>query len=711
MLGLNYTTPLNLIIPTRPARAIAKAFGIETAEGLLENYPRKYLRYGNGSALEGALPDDRITFIGTVVSTRKITGKRPIFKVEVTDGHDTIDATFFSARYAPKVLHGGVRAMFTGKLSYFNGKPQLQHPDFLILDPPKFKDGDGAKPAPKGGATGSMKQLSVFGDPDEILAGREWLPVYRATKNLSTWTVMGAVNAVLNTLPPVEEPLGFTPEGFLSLDEAIRQVHNPGPAGPDPARERLKYNEALRVALIMALRRADSSHRTAPALPRVDSGFQDQLLGNLPFAFTAGQEQVLREVSGDLESTTPMSRLLQGEVGSGKTIVALAAMLQAVDNGLQCALLAPTEVLTLQHEKSLRKILMRTGVHARVVALTGSMSTVQRQEALLAIMSGEADIVVGTHAIIQDTVEFYKLGFVVVDEQHRFGVEQRDALRGKTGSDDITPHMLVMTATPIPRTIAMTVFGDLAVSTLKELPGGRRPIQSSMVPEAYPAWVARSLARIREEVAAGHQAYVVCPRIDGEGGVLEITEMLSDGPFRDLRVACLHGRMRGEDKDAVMSSFAAGEIDVLVSTTVIEVGVDVPNATVMLVRESECFGMSQLHQLRGRVGRGGHQSLCLFHTLADPGTPSFERVSEVAATSDGFELAELDLRHRQEGDVLGTNQSGTLRTLKLLNLSQDLAVIERANGDAALLVDKNPERAQELVADIEERSLEYLDKS
>lgn len=709
MLGLNYTTPLNLIIPTRPARAIAKAFGIETAEGLLENYPRKYLRYGNGSALEGALPDDRITFIGTVVSTRKITGKRPIFKVEVTDGHDTIDATFFSARYAPKVLRGGVRAMFTGKLSYFNGKPQLQHPDFLILDPPKFKDGDGSKPAPKGGATGSMKQLSVFGDPDEILAGREWLPVYRATKNLSTWTVMGAVNAVLNTLPPVEEPLGFTPEGFLPLDEAIRQVHNPGPAGPDPARERLKYNEALRVALIMALRRADSSHRTAPALPRVDSGFQDQLLGNLPFAFTAGQEQVLREVSGDLESTTPMSRLLQGEVGSGKTIVALAAMLQAVDNGLQCALLAPTEVLTLQHEKSLRKILMRTGVHARVVALTGSMSTVQRQEALLAIMSGEADIVVGTHAIIQDNVDFFKLGFVVVDEQHRFGVEQRDRLRDKAG--ETTPHLLVMTATPIPRTIAITVFGDLSVSTLRELPGGRKPIQSSVVPEFKDTWIQRAWEKIKEEVHAGHQAYIVCPRIDGPGGVLEIAHLLERTHFKGMSVGILHGRMKGDEKDAVMSAFAAGEIDVLVSTTVIEVGVDVPNATVMMVRESEHFGVSQLHQLRGRVGRGGHESLCLFHTFAGPDTPQFERVAQIAAVSDGFQLAELDLQNRQEGDVLGTHQSGNERQLKLLNLVEDYEIIQRAYDDAAAVVAADPELARS-VTDMEIlEEFEYLEKS
>ena len=404
-----------------------------------------------------------------------------------------------------------------------------------------------------------------------------------------------------------------------------------------------------------------------------------------------------------------MSRLLQGEVGSGKTIVALAAMLQAVDNGMQCALLAPTEVLTLQHEKSLRKTLMRTGVHARVVALTGSMSTVQKQEALLAIMNGDADIVVGTHAIIQDSVDFFKLGFVVVDEQHRFGVEQRDRLRDKAGES--TPHLLVMTATPIPRTIAITVFGDLAVSTLRELPGGRKPIQSSIVPEFMDTWIERAWQKIKEEVAAGHQAYIVCPRIDGPGGVLEIAHLLGRTHFRGLNIGVLHGRMKGEDKDDVMSAFAAGEIDVLVSTTVIEVGVDVPNATVMMVRESEHFGVSQLHQLRGRVGRGGHQSLCLFHTFAEAETPQFERVRQIAAISDGFQLAELDLQNRQEGDVLGTHQSGNERQLKLLNLVEDYEIIQRAYDDAEAVVASDPELARTVADNEILEEFEYLEKS
>jgi len=333
-----------------------------------------------------------------------------------------------------------------------------------------------------------------------------------------------------------------------------------------------------------------------------------------------------------------------------------------------------------------------------------------KRQALLDIVSGQADIVVGTHAIIQDTVEFFDLGLVVVDEQHRFGVEQRARLRSK-GREGLTPHLLVMTATPIPRTIAMTVFGDLAVSTLRELPGGRRPIESVVVPEYKPTWVRRAITRIGQDVEAGRQAYVVCPRIDGPGGVLDIFEILGQGPFRDFHVGYLHGRMPADEKDLMMRRFASGEVQVLVSTTVIEVGVDVPNATVMLIRESEMFGVSQLHQLRGRVGRGGHGSLCILHTLAEPNSEAYQRIHAVAETTDGFALAELDLIHRQEGDVLGTSQSGSARTVRLLNLLEDYAIIDRATGDAAALVERHPLLAQRLVLEIDRVDREFLEKS
>lgn len=700
MLGFDDARPLNLVVPLKQARAIAKHLDIHTCGELLRYYPRRYLHYGTGAELDGLKDGDTVNVIGTVVSTQRVPNKkhpeRPIYKVGIDDGRRHFTATFFGSHYAMRALTQGKRAMFTGKLSSFKGAPQLQHPDFVLLDGPTE-------------ATGSLRQLSHFGDLEEILSGREWLPLYPATKGVSTWTIMGAVHAVLRSLPPIEEPLGFTPIGYLPLNAAVRQVHEPGPKGPAAALERLKYDEALSVALAMGVRRADQAHHTAPALPRKDGGDQNALLERLPYPLTAGQREVLGEISADLGQVQPMSRLLQGEVGSGKTVVALLGMLQAIDNGAQCAFLAPTEVLVMQHARSMTTELMRAGVPARVVALTGSMGSVAKQEALLKIVSGEADIVVGTHALLQEGVEFFRLGMVVVDEQHRFGVEQRDTLRAKAG--ETTPHLLVMTATPIPRTIAMTVFGDLAVSTLRELPGGRKPIQSSVVPEFKPRWVARAWEKIAEEVSAGHQAYVVCPRIDGDGGVIALAAHLAAGPLDGVRVGVLHGRMKGEEKDAVMTAFAAGEVDVLVSTTVIEVGVDVPNATVIMVRESEHFGVSQLHQLRGRVGRGGNASLCLFHTTADPESAAFKRVAEVAATTNGFELAELDLLHRREGDVLGTEQSGIVRTLRLVNLVDDYDVVRRAYDDAASIVANNLEFARAATASFVPEDFEYLDKS
>lgn len=700
MLGNIDPRPLNVVIPAKQARALKKHLGMETCGELLRHYPRRYLHYGSGSELEGTREGDTVSVIGRVIDTVRIPHQpKPIYKVTVDDGTMRLGATFFGSQYAMRVLTEGKRVMLTGKLSFFRGAPQLTHPDFVLLD--------GSTEA-----TGALRQLSHFGDLEDILSGREWLPLYPATAKVSTWTLMGAVHAVLSSLPQVDEPLGFTPIGFASLDRAIREVHEPGPAGPDAARKRLKYEEASGVAVVMAVRRAERASTDTTALPHVEGGDMDTLIKNLPYPLTDGQKFVLGEISSDMERPRPMSRLLQGEVGSGKTVVSLLAMLQAIDNGAQCALLAPTEVLALQHARSLQETAMRAGLPTRVVALTGSMSAARRQDSLLKVVSGEADIVVGTHALLQEGVEFFRLGLVVVDEQHRFGVEQRDALRAKAGENP--PHLLVMTATPIPRTMAITVFGDLEVSTLRELPGGRKPIQSSVVPEFKPTWVARGWEKIREEVAAGHQAYVVCPRIDGDGGVLATAEHLAATEFESLEVGVLHGRMKGEEKDAVMGDFAAGGIDVLVSTTVIEVGVDVPNATVMMVRESEHFGVSQLHQLRGRVGRGGNASLCLFHTLAEEDSPSFRRVAQVAATTDGFALAELDLYTRQEGDILGVNQSGNRRTLRLINLVEDYDIVRRAYDDAENFVEQHPALARDardaLMATVPEE-WGYLDKS
>ena len=419
-----------------------------------------------------------------------------------------------------------------------------------------------------------------------------------------------------------------------------------------------------------------------------------------------------------------MQRLLQGEVGSGKTIVALRAMLAVLDSGGQAALLAPTEVLAQQHHRSItallgplaeRGLLGGSDIGTRVALLTGSQGTTSRRRALLDIVSGDAGIVIGTHALIQDNVDFLDLGLVVVDEQHRFGVEQRDALRAKAA---VPPHVLVMTATPIPRTVAMTVFGDLDVSTLTELPAGRSPLTTHVVPVGEkPHFLDRAWERVREEVAAGHQAYVVTPRIGASleeepeepahglrlvpdlveepalrpaVAVLDIAPSLAEGPLAGLRVEVLHGRLPPDSKDDVMRRFAAGEVDVLVATTVIEVGVDVANATAMVVLDAERFGISQLHQLRGRVGRGSAPGLCLLVTEAEEGSPSRERLEAVASTVDGFELSRIDLESRREGDVLGASQSGRRSSLRLLSVLRDVAVIESARDEATTLVASDP---------------------
>ena len=705
MLGWLDARRIDDLIPKKNAAALEKAFGYTTVDELLLHFPRAWSHHGAGVNVDAAEPGDTVTCVGTVISARTghtSTGKQT-HRITIRDGTGTLSATFFQARLPARQLKAGVRAMFSGKLRIYRGQAEISHPAYVILP----------EPGRKQFATGSLRTLGDFGSPEELedlLSQLEYLAVYPGKKGVTSWALLGAINAVLTQTSEIPEPLDVVPDGMVGFDEAIRGIHQPDARGPEPFIERLKYNEALSLALVMALRRADAAARVAPGCPDLTDGQKATMLANLPFPLTAGQREVNEEISRELAERQPMSRLLQGEVGSGKTIVALLAMLQAIDSGRQCALLAPTEVLAVQHARGITATLMAAGVPATVTVLTGSMTVARRRQALLDTVSGQTDIVVGTHALIQDGVEFFDLGLVVVDEQHRFGVEQRDRLRS-AGREGMTPHLLVMTATPIPRTIAMTAFGDLRVSTLRELPGGRRPISSSVVPGSKPAWVSRAWERIREEVAAGRQAFVVCPRIDGAGGVTETFELLRGEIFPELTVGLLHGRMHPEDKDRVMSDFAAGGIDVLVSTTVIEVGIDVPNATVMYIREADNFGVSQLHQLRGRVGRGGHASLCLLHTDQPEDSESFARISAIAATTDGFRLAELDLRSRREGDVLGTAQSGGRRHVRLLDLIDDAPMIELASREAAELVARNRRLAEQLVSDVEVEEQEFIDKT
>jgi ATP-dependent DNA helicase RecG len=530
--------------------------------------------------------------------------------------------------------------------------------------------------------------------------------------------------------------------GLVGIGRALHEIHRPSSRESlGVARRRLKWDEAFAVQLTLAQRKHRAADWPAKPRPRRDDGLLVAFDEALPYELTDGQRRVGEEVAADLAVAHPMHRLLQGEVGSGKTLCALRAMLQVVDAGGQAALLAPTEVLAAQHYRNLLDLLGPLGRAGelgsatdatRVSLVTGSLGAAARRAALAEMASGAAGVVVGTHALLYEGVDFADLGLIVVDEQHRFGVEQRDALRAKA---DQPPHVLVMTATPIPRTVAMTVFGDLEISTLSQLPRGRSPIASHIVPASEkPAFLDRAWRRLREEVAAGHQAYVVCPRIgetvaDGEDvtpeaadgrrpplAVLEVAPMLGEGPLHGLRIGILHGRLPADEKDTVMREFAGGGLDVLVATTVIEVGVDVPNATMMVVLDADRFGVSQLHQLRGRVGRGSAPGLCLLVTEAEGGTPARDRLDAVASTVDGFRLAELDLEQRREGDVLGAAQSGRRSHLKLLSLLRDADLIRDARTDAIALIEADPELtghpalAATVAQLVDEDRAEYLEK-
>jgi ATP-dependent DNA helicase RecG len=561
-----------------------------------------------------------------------------------------------------------------------------------------------------------------FGGEGEDFAGA-LVPIYPATKKVESKMITKAVWTVLDVLGPLPDPLPSSirkAHGLIGIDAAYRGFHRPEDrADVAAARERLKWDEALVLQVALAQRRLAAER--APAIPRTPraDGLLTAFDASLPFTLTAGQQSIGRRIADDLARSHPMQRLLQGEVGSGKTVVALRAMLTVIDSGGQAALLAPTEVLATQHLRSLRTLLgdlAEAGTlgaaesATNVVLLTGSQSTAQRRKALLAAADGSAGIVVGTHALLSEGVQFADLGLVVVDEQHRFGVEQRDALRERAeGTGRNPPHLLVMTATPIPRTVAMTVFGDLETSTLTELPAGRTPIKSHPAPTAvqYRMW-----QKVKEEVAAGHQAFVVCPRIgdkaaeddepddqlDDEGeakrpplAVVDVVPRLKDGPLQGIGLDVLHGRLSAEEKDAAMTRFVRGDTPVLVATTMVEVGVDVPNASVMVILDADRFGISQLHQLRGRVGRGSAASWCFLATDAQEGSPAFQRVEEVAKTLDGAALARLDLKTRREGDVLGAAQSGRKRSLRLLNLLTDEALLLHARSEAETLVREDPE--------------------
>jgi ATP-dependent DNA helicase RecG len=718
------TTKLVDVVGDRTAKVLDTVFGYRTVSDLLRHYPRRYLVRGELSDIAELNEGDEVTVLAEIYSSssRKLQGRKgSILEVIVTDGSAKMSLTFFNQAWREKELRVGRQGLFAGKVGVFNGKRQLAHPDYEMV--PDGSDVDSA--------------VADF-------AGK-FLPVYPASSKLPSWKIAQCVKLAIDSLDEVPD---FIPPHILekfnypSAQQALTQIHNPVDLdSAELSKARLTFDEAFLLQLLLLERRAELRALKTVARPVKSDGILEAFDKSLPWKLTPGQVEVSREIESDLAADIPMHRLLQGEVGSGKTVVALRAMLAVVDSGGQAALLAPTEVLAAQHLRTIEKLLgplaqggMLGGVEnaTQITLLTGSQNSAARKEALALAASGQAGIVIGTHALLSESVVFNDLGLIVVDEQHRFGVEQRDALKAKAVNP---PHLLVMTATPIPRTVAMTVFGDLDISTLRELPLGRQPITTHVVPTMEkPSFLDRAWERIREEVSQGHQAYIVAPRIAagssedadldflyGEqspdiASVEELAPKLHGGALKGLRIAPLHGRLTTDLKDATMQAFSAGEIDVLVSTTVIEVGVDVPNATVMVIMDADRFGVSQLHQLRGRVGRGTSPGLCLLVSGAPIETPARERLEAVSKTQDGFELSRIDLEQRREGDVLGATQSGARSHLRLLRVLRDEGLIEEARNVAAELLESDsslngyPLLKDELEMLKKEQTSTYIDK-
>ncbi|MET3807580.1 ATP-dependent DNA helicase RecG [Nakamurella sp. UYEF19] len=770
-------TPLKTVIGVRAAKQLAEKLSLVTVGELLRYYPRKYDRRGRLTDLSGLKVGERVTVWATVRSIkerqlgpgRKV---KSITNVVIGDHKTELTCTFFNRWNLARFMPVGTDAMFSGTVSKFNGNLQISSPQIAVVS---FEGS--TQPALAGAVSDLINDKpSVSPGKDAIDVIESFpgglIPVYPLSEGITGALMQRCVRTVLSVLDAVADPLPdvlLAEHGLVDLAHALHDIHRPpDEKALDAAIARLRYDEALSIQLVLARRRAEMRNFPAEPCPRVEGGLLSAFDEDLPFTLTDGQKEVGEVIANDLATIHPMNRLLQGEVGSGKTVVALRAMLQVIDSGRQAVLLAPTEVLAAQHARSLRSVLGQMGNGGelgslpgaiKITLLTGSMTAGARREALLDIASGQAGIAVGTHALLSDGVFFAELGLIVIDEQHRFGVEQRNALRNKHPAGN-PPHVLVMTATPIPRTVAMTVYGDLDTSTLSELPKGRSPISTTVVPAAEkPQWVDRAWSRVHEEVAAGHQVYIVCPKIGDDAevlapasgkspeaasrddhdplddglddpddeapgederrpplAVLDVARDLAEGPLSGLRLGILHGRMLPADKDAVMTGFAARRLDVLVATTVIEVGVDVANATMMIVLDAERFGMSQLHQLRGRVGRGEAAGVCLLITEAPENSVGRARLDAVAKTNDGFKLAEADLELRREGNVLGTSQAGKSSGLRQLSLIRDREVIEAAREDAMELVGQDPTMAEHpglaamVAAVIDEEGQEFLDK-
>lgn len=726
------STRLGAVLGDATAKALAAAFEINDVESLLRHYPRRYAERGELTDLAQLVPGEHATVMAEISRVNEIPGRGKAgsrLEVTVTDGTANLDLAFFAhGRWHRSKLKVGARGLFAGKVGEFRGRRQLAHPEYALI--PEADEED------------------VASEIAETFANA-LIPVYPASAKLPSWRIARAIAIVMEQVEFEDDSLPAeikTKYNLISAQEAFTKIHKPI-TKPDIAMaiERFRFEEAFVLQTVLAQRRLAAL--AIPAIARTKGGkLLDQFDAQLPFALTPGQVQVADQLAAEIRESQPMNRLLHGEVGAGKTVVALRAMLQVVQAGGQAALLAPTSVLANQHFQSISKLLGELGigpllsgnpVAIKVALLTGSLPAAAKRQVLAEIANGEAGIVIGTHALLEEQAQFRDLGIVVVDEQHKFGVEQRDRLRERAQAGT-RPHLLVMTATPIPRTVAMTVFGDLDVSQLTTLPAGRKEIATHVVASLeQPAHLARVWKRIVEEAKLGHRIFIVCPRIGGDQAeddvadpssdqkrpplaVLDVLEKLQAGPLAELKLAALHGRLPDEEKSALMAKFNStqpGAIEVLVCTTVIEVGVDVPIATMMVVLDADRFGIAQLHQLRGRVGRGGLPGLCVLVSEAEPDSLARARLAAVAATNDGFVLAEVDLEQRREGNILGATQSGLKSKLRLLEVTRHAEVVEVARTAAFELVAADPQLRnhaglQQAVATIVgEEGADWLDKS
>ena len=714
-------TPLGKVVGADSAKAFL-ALGCETLGDLLHLVPR-HLMSGTDLTDIKVLIDNHMgsdEFVALVARVAKVERKgdppKERLEVRLTDGSNWVRVTFFGQRryidYWERFLRQEGRGIFAGKLTWFAGTPQLANPAFVMLT--------------DGGYSGPEKNFRIA----DRVRRSSFVGIYPQTAKLPTWAVAETMEVALARVIGMRDPLPTWIRERLrlpSLEAAFHNVHEPQDRSAyELGKKRLLFDEAFATQVAMAYRRADASRHTAQPRQGRSGGIAEAFDARLPFQLTDDQLAVGETLAAELAGARPMQRLLQGEVGSGKTVVALRAMLRVVDAGGQAVLMAPTEVLAQQHAYTIAALmgdlaggaLLRDGPSTDVVLLTGSMTAPAKGQAAERIASGQAGIVIGTHALLSSGIRFHDLGLVVVDEQHRFGVEQRNALAATTPA---RPHVLVMTATPIPRSVAMTIFGDLDLSTLTRVPPGRAGVTTTVVDVALrPAWVDRAWQRAREEVGKGRQVYIVAPRIDSTEGrqgasVVDLAKQLAAGPLQGLRLAVLHGRLPAGEKTDIMARFSAGQIDVLVATSLIEVGLDQPGASMMVIMDAERFGISQLHQLRGRIGRGSYPGVCLLLTGAPEESPARRRLAAVAATRDGFELAQADLAQRREGDVLGMTQAGRRTSLRLLRVIDHADIIEMARGVAREVVEGDPDMTDpgiaDYVAEIESRSQAELDEA